>query len=160
MTAGLAQELEAGRELDALIAERLMGWRWFRLQRMRHSCCAKPQPIGEPVRFLANDKPFSLYDDYNPATGDERVDESRMTAVPHYSTDISAAMEVVEKLKADDFWPSMNWKSGIFIDDWNRAAWFVRFRCVRGGTRGDHWHADESLPLAICRAALRALSEG
>ncbi len=73
---------------------------------------------------------------------------------------ISNAMEVVEKLKAGDFWPSMTYKSGPLVTGGTlRPAWLARFRCVRGGTRGDHYAADESLALAICRAALSTLAE-
>lgn len=73
---------------------------------------------------------------------------------------ISDAMEVVEALKANDFWPSMTYKSGPLVaDNILRPAWLARFRCVRGGTRGDHYAADESLPLAICRAALSVVAQ-
>lgn len=137
----MAQDVEAGRELNAMVAERVMGWRVIHYFGALEGDGFNPRGTNY---YIAPD-------------GEKRCDLVGDWKGWHPSTDISAALEVVEKLKADDFWPSMNWKSGVFIDDWNRAVWFVRFRCVRGGTRGDHWHADESLPLAICFAALKVV---
>lgn len=128
-----AQEVEAGRELDAQIAEKVLGLEVVRVE------------LDPAANYIAHAEPG------NPAAG--------WWFVADYSTEIYAAWEVVEKMKADDFWPSMTWKSGVIEGDWSRAVWFVRFRCVRGGTRGDHWAADESLPLAICKAALKVVEQ-
>lgn len=61
--------MKPGRELDALIAEEVMGWRIF-----------PDGPNGEMHTIDANQCECHEYD------------------IPHYSTDIAAAWKVVEKL--------------------------------------------------------------
>lgn len=78
--------------------------------------------------------------------------------IPHYSTDIVAAMPVLEWLMQ---------QGDVFIEWWQDGEWYVCNRDLN--TRHKHpefgWEAmsdkvDEnempSLPLAICRAALKA----
>lgn len=94
--------LPAGRELDALIHDKVMGLEW---------CIEHPE-------------------------------------LQPYSTDISAAWEVVEKLNHHGFLLSfLNTRS-----PGNR--YLVEFR-----DKGDYVAAADTAPLAICRAALKALSE-
>ena len=127
------EEVKAGRELDILMAERVFGM---------NRLMARVDPMnrdGEPQFHWG----YPVGHDF----------------APYYSESANEAMQIVEKLKAEDFWPSMTWKSGVIPSEWDKAVWFVRFRCVRGGTRGDHWDYDESLPLAICKAALKVREE-
>lgn len=67
--------MKPGRELDALIAEKVMGW-----TRLEHSAPDALVPAG--------------------ADPSQRIN---LTFVPRYSTDISSAWEVVEKLGAEGF---------------------------------------------------------
>lgn len=78
-----------------------------------------------------------------------------ITNIPDYPSSTIAALEVIERLKEKDFWFSLVYKSAIFSDDLNKAGWSAQFRCVRGGTRGDHFGVSTRLSLAICRAAIK-----
>lgn len=82
-------------------------------------------------------------------------------SVPHYSTDIAAAFEVVAHMldrQADDFQLRFRSADAVVINgDGDEAFW------------SDHWEASfdapyfvdheeaDSAPLAICRAALQAI---
>lgn len=78
--------------------------------------------------------------------------------MPHYSRDIAAAMQVVEKMHQDDFWWSASYKE-TYVDEIFKAGYSVTFRCVRAGTRGDHTATDLTLSEAICKAAVMAKAE-
>ena len=104
-------KLNAGRELDAEIAEKVMGRKIY----------------------IRNNQP-------------SYKDQFEHTPIPYYSTDIAAAMEVLKKLS-------------------NIKGYLIRlstYKCWAGDSR---WSADftagfavaETAPLAICRAALKAV---
>ena len=69
----MSDEIEAGRELDAQVAEKVMGWRHVR----------------------ETGPPDDLY-------GQEPGRSGTVYIVPHYSTDIGAAWAVVERLRDID----------------------------------------------------------
>lgn len=73
------EEMPAGRELDAFVAEKVMGWKY-----VDHN--------------EAYDLPIS-----GVAFGKGSPDGLSRCPVPYYSTDIAAAWEVVEKLRKDGF---------------------------------------------------------
>jgi hypothetical protein len=113
--------MPAGYKIDILIAEKIMGWKD---KISDHLVRYYETPNGEI--FLKND-------------------------VSHYSTDISAAWQVVEKLKREGY-PNPQLYT-IDEDD----LWHVAIR-----THGDMGYDDteaETAPLAICRAALLAILE-
>ena len=125
-------KLNAGPELDALIAEKVMGWR-----------------RSESSRWIDTNG--------NPTTYQSREGSNcRFEFRP--STDIAAAWEVVEKL-SDRFMASINQahyraKEGVVRD----GRWEVRFSSLDPASRA--FGLSElclSTPLAICRAALRAV---
>lgn len=68
------------------------------------------------------------------------------TPLPHYSTSIEAAWQVVEKMRPD-------WEVQIQNHEWRTAepmdGWTVRIGC--------HIATAPTAPLAICRAALAAV---
>ena len=82
-------KLEAGRELDALIAERVMGC---------HS--AIQEYVGRPEAFCGCDD-----------NAHEQSDSHVYGILARYSTDIAAAWEVLEKLVNDGYCP------GLIYDD-------------------------------------------
>ena len=124
-----AGEQREGRELDALIAEKVMGFVWRR-------------GWGGPWKMLVS--PTDA-EDCPPIQGDEGIAADYARFVPRYSTDLAAAWLVVEKL-TPRFYVCVErvHRSG---DAWN--AWVGRSNV-----------AASSAPLAICRAALAALSLG
>lgn len=113
--------MQAGRDLDALIAEKVMG--------LRVEPCRK---IGEP-RAIANEHGHF-----------ERF-------IPHYSTDIADAWEVVEKLhmQADE--------EGDVILSINVSKERVGYRCEILCFEAAYVHDADTAPLAICLAALAAV---
>jgi len=130
--------MNAGRELDALIAEKVMGWTETR--RERH-------PMHEPGggRIL---KECMLG---NPPDGSSPAPLIRH--IPHYSTDFAAAMSVVEKLLPDFPYPAMV-RLTLEAEDMRVIdAWRVKF-----DINGIVAHCAEELPFAICLAALEAVA--
>lgn len=113
-------ELEAGPELDALVAERVMGWQRFGL----HNQLWDKQPPHRQVMCTA----FEL---------------------PKFSGEIAAAWEVVENLapKFIDF---------ELVNRQNRLA-LTRFVWGHGPKEFFQGNASTA-PLAICRAALKAVN--
>lgn len=71
----MQNELPAGRELDALVATKVMGWSWD--------------------EYSAQDANGSKYHRCQPACS---WDKDRLWFLPHYSTSIEAAWTVVQKL--------------------------------------------------------------
>ncbi len=118
--------LQAGPELDALIAEKVMGWK----PNAKH-----PNLSGDGWWETEN--------------GGEN---GYLAVLPEFSTDIAAAWTVVEKMPRvlGHIYPSFDEESGKFLH-WcavveNSEPW----SSARYGAVG------ETAPLAICRAALRA----
>lgn len=125
---GSLSPTQAGRELDAEVAECVMGW-------TRHP--AKMHPTDNRtingVLYCPPDYPTTVLGGLN--------------CVPYYSTDIAAAMEVVEKMRV--------LKLGVCIDDASLPnPWFVDFD--DGKKRGTA--TAPTLPEAICRAALATIN--
>jgi hypothetical protein len=132
--------LPAGRELDALVAERVMGMVW------RHSDSPpagfrSPRMYDTPWRWL-----IPSDNAYPRATGDEKP---YLENIPHYSTDIAAAFQVVEKLRADDY------QVIVVCEPVGEKR---QFSCeiARLSDRGSDVETGDTAPLAICHAALRA----
>lgn len=131
--------MEAGRELDILIAEKVMGYVWRKSAMTGRRCLYPPYAI-----------PYWMSEQ---ATGSEPlVTDWERINFPRFSTDISDAWRVVEWLRSQYTNVSMGAANG-----WGFSAWDV--------TMDDdylnpvHGNAD-TLPHAICLAALKARSVG
>jgi hypothetical protein len=123
----MSEPMTAGRELDALIAERVMGH------------VLKSPVYATPDYVLEWDGP--------PGNGTSRARE-----LPHYSTEITAAWEVVEKLDAQKHFLEIE-RRGDRRED---GDYFMRWAC---GLWPSYVEAEaETVPLAICRAALKAVA--
>lgn len=123
----MADALPAGRELDALVAEKVMGW--IEVQK---------QPI-------ANALGQHVMDDYvgKPSPGP-------VVMVPRYSTMISEAWKVADKLRATaQFVAVISGKGPQGVQPWickvNREGGFLEERA-------------DTAPHAICLAALKAVA--
>jgi hypothetical protein len=130
-------------EINAAVAASVMGWtQWADLS---EDCPNEPG-----VTYFADwggERGVAVYDP-NDSSGD----------VAYYfnpAEDIADAWQVVARLKQKDFWPTLNYLCGV-MEDTAKPGWFVRFRCVKAGTRGDHWAVDATDTVAICLAALKA----
>jgi hypothetical protein len=134
--------MTAGRELDALIAEKVMGKRIHKVPTETH--------------IWRTD-----LDRYDVTSGDDIcfADEGPMgrEPVPDYSSDIAAAWEVVEKLIADGYMFSVGSETDAlpyFAQCWKTGG----KPCNLGH---DHIHTiqefAQTAPLAICLVALKAV---
>jgi len=122
-------EMKPGRELDALVAEKVMGWK---------DCKVHPDPKFAAAG-LCGLKPNRLP---NPI-------EWGIAPVPHHSTDIKAAWEVVEKLKGKElshltltYWP--------VPDEWSCED-------AQNEDNPKIGAVAKTAPHAICLAALKAV---
>lgn len=124
------------RELDALVAERVMGYRWWST-RLRFST---------DVRRALHHAGFAN-DEWWLSDGTEEMfgDGPSNPFMSNYSTNISAAMEVVERMK------QLGWR--LILVNTQDGPWlarFVGFQRVEG--EADNMDASR----AICLAALQA----
>lgn len=124
--------MEAGRELDALIAEKVMGL-------TRHDESYVTESIGKVLRFVWRD-----------GCGD--CVYSGDMFLPHYSTNIADAWGVVERLVST---PGPNGDHHSVRVDYSGDAVVVI-------DENEDWQVSaiaETAPLAICLAALKAVSQ-
>lgn len=130
----------AGRELDALVAKQVM--ELPDVGRYSRQSMESIEWTHHGWNSDGYDYYYWLDDEYNP-----------LRSVPPYSTDIAAAWQIVEKLKAIDVEFSLyyrEWDGGR--DEAHRwSAWF------REGA--EYQVYAPTAPLAICRAALLAVNE-
>lgn len=113
------EDLKPGRELDALIAEKVMGWKF------------NPGKV-----WIRPGGPAPFEDVYK-------------TQPPEYSTDISAAWEVVKKLK--HLHPQIS-----YCD--TTCQWTLRFNNINKEiSEFSDIDGDSTAPHAICLAALKAV---
>lgn len=130
--------MKPGRGLDALAAEKVMGWVEVRESApgdpLSRLVGHDPQCIGAPVYFFT---------------------------IPAYSTDISAVWEVVEKLKEKNIRLELSPLASGY------SASFVRytpdidpdFNCLWTGI-GNSYSEAETAPHAICLAAIKSCGHG
>jgi hypothetical protein len=105
MVGGLGEHVQAGRDLDALVAEKVIGI-------SRHLIASSMEPGAK----------CAIY------------------SLPHYSTDIAAAMAVITHVMK-------SYRSKVSIETYDGEIWSIK-PC---GT------SSNSLPHAICLAALKAI---
>ena len=131
-------EMPAGPELDALVAEKVMGLEW-----------REWIPYGAPQGWFPKDAPTLNWRDEKDRAYDPPEDKADL---PAYSFDIAAAWEVVEKLDLA-WWPEIgrmtdgSWYCEICrgADEPSKVGWPLRA-------------VASEAPLAICRAALKAVA--
>ena len=157
--------LPAGRELDAIVAERVMGWTVAHYVRIPFTAGFERR-VGYSAQHINY---YETADGQNPA-GRKLSD---LTHGWSPSTDIVAAWEVVaamhDRVSAHSYgppdtrepWPHANYLTLSVVDGLGGAA--ASFCCV---TDDNEWYERaseyggaraESAPLAICRAALSAM---
>lgn len=115
------KELPAGKELDALIAEKVLGWTL--VDDLGYSGLVSGKPDGPLVR------------------------EMDRNHVPHYSSNIAAAGQVIIAVRDDGLWWALNQMGNAWVATLSDPE---RTRFINGKAR--------TAPLAICRAALKALA--
>lgn len=150
----MTTEHDAGRETDALIAERVMGLEIID----RAWPCGNEPECGEYEAALSRETdaligwrttPDVIYKAHEYPTEWEPLYKTQLglwcKPVPHYTTDIAAAWLVVDAMRA------RGWRVMIY-DDMDDRVFIVQF-----GKAGRVSRNAPTAPLAICRAALAAL---
>lgn len=146
-------KMPAGREMDALVAEKVMG----------HAICEHSR-----TKSTAQSSGIAM------CGVRECKGELHYEYLPRYSTDIAAAWEVVEKLQRDDFTVvvsanhSSNYQACMifkgFAASYGPADAFLYLgkteeMSVAFGEKPPVRVAEETVPLSICRAALKVISQ-
>lgn len=126
-------KLEAGRTLDALIAEKVMRWK-----------------RGKLAPLYIEGENWLLPDGSEP-TYCEGARGLLSVIIPNFSTDIAAAWQVVEAMK-DRPGQFTNWL-GFSIETYTTSSETRGYKASIGGYRA----TADTAPLAICLAALRVV---
>lgn len=137
--------MEPGRELDALVAERVMGW----------------------TGIWTNGKSYMAY---HPCEQEMSVGEAERSPIWPYSTDIASAWGVVEKMAARmNNYPvdGFKWSGPLYKPNTHyltsegyplgTVCWYV---LVQNDNIGRHIVCADTSPEAICKAALLATLGG
>ncbi len=141
-------------ELDREVAEKVMGWKPVHLiTGDDHYWLCRPEAYEDmrvPI-VMKDGKQGKCY------LNSERLPNlAYALAVPKFSTDISAAWQVVEKMGISVIASEDGWYAGVTKD--------VIHTCDNAGHEAKevqaHFVLADTAPLAICRAALSALDRG
>jgi hypothetical protein len=138
LTAEAIDAMSAGRGMDALMAGRVMSYEWLDEVRERHF---DPAGFG-PTRWAGWVVPGTK----NPVFDMMWRYETGLQQ-PEYSTDIAAAWQVVEYLKDKQGWFVLQYRQ------WDKD-WYCGFFPPNPPHNTDVIAG--TMPLAICRAALKA----
>lgn len=148
-------DMPAGREMDALIAETAMGWQWgvwdIKTNELYGSHVGF---IPASIRTVRELEP-SLADWQRPATGTEELNSDDYMHVPYYSTDISEAFKIFDKLIELGYCPNL-----VYDDNGHFALSTESVSHIGSKVPFINVVIDESLwcdtvPLAICRATYK-----
>ncbi len=154
--------MEAGRELDALVAEKVFGYtvelRWCE----RNEC-------GGWNEVLSINSSHANICENDPAQYSLRpcflhpIEDGLWYAVPDYSTDIAAAWQVVAHMEEWGYWCEM--RTPVMKREKPNPYWSIVDYCRAEfhphglAEQGDLWAAASTLPIAICQAALKAIED-
>jgi len=147
-------QMEAGPELDALVVEKVMGWRWDE----DWGCLIPPEQTAKPSEMWTDwqkewDAETRSYEVYREPVRENLVSgivysgDSSKIITPRYSTDIAAAWEVALRMIRVPY-------SYEFYLCQQTDGWDVSFQ--HPGDKGGQAHG-ETASLAVCRAALKAV---
>lgn len=133
-------DMPAGREMDALIAEKVIRWEVFYGEYKGYELLDDEIAQGYPPEEEVDGVPFEI---------------------PNYSTDIAAAWEVVEQMRNTPCKDGDHYCFELFATN----KWAAVFKHHLGEMVPEEGFKDfeyfmataETAPLAICRAALKAM---
>ena len=130
----MSHEKDAGRELDAEVAEKVFGYVWRKSRSTGRRCIYAPGVVPEHMVQLA-DGTEPLVEDWQ-----------RHMWMPRYSTEIAAAWTVVEAPVA----------KGFKVNVMNRASGWACHVVANPGQQTERvvYEHHDTAPLAICLAAL------
>lgn len=136
--------MEAGRELDALVAEHALEWKWYE----------------HPTKDFAYFRPQERFA-YGAIANKSREDVEYMDNLPYLSTDMGAAWQVVVAMRAK------GWYFELTDERDDPVEYTARFVQAEEPTATYPWshvtaevaQSASTAPHAICLAALEALGE-
>jgi hypothetical protein len=134
--------LPAGRELDARVLVHVCGWRW-RLYKQVGRCSLVP-----PDFDYTETATHAVFEGW--PSDEERFRDwtfLRYEEMPHPSTSIAAAWDIIEAMHAKGATTNIDHERG-------RNEYIVRFMW---SNLRDAFSIADNAPLAICRAAVRAV---
>lgn len=131
--------MKAGRELDALVAEKAMGLKILKIDKEQAI-----ELLNTPSNIPTSEKVEIIY---NLLHGSAALDDD---ILPKYSTDIAAAWEIVETMNRD------GWRMEIIKTELGGST--VKFIC-NVGARGRFQAESNTTAEAICLAALKTAGE-
>jgi hypothetical protein len=140
--------LVPGREMDALVAEKVMGWtgrktvyQWF--DRKRHE-----YPL---IIFAIGGEGMGSYETFVDGEGNkiQYGNPHKVFFTPNYSTDIAAAWEIIRKLNKKDIY--------LEVKQWFGQELWIRLWTGSGALKSSlNLKSIDAFPEGICKAALLA----
>jgi hypothetical protein len=97
----VSDAMRAGREMDALVAEKVMGATWSESDRVARAACTMRGMLGTPKQTLRLSDRVLCWRSVSGAI--LAPDDGPSDNLPHYSTDIVAAWLVLDKLAGPGF---------------------------------------------------------
>lgn len=140
MTKDEILSIPVGRELDALVAEKVMNIHQEVPTREVSKTLGVFRGVEHPLAMWRDDRGYWFLD-----------------GLPYYSTKIAAAWEVVEELHECGYWLQL--RSPFGTGEANDGYWAGFTPHLMTGWNGwlGNWIQAQTAPIAICRAALLAV---
>lgn len=148
MTREEIEQMPAGRELDRLIAEKVLGLSVYHYDKDHADNCyfMLMDTEGDPVLFTGRHR-----------DAERKTEAAAWGDCPAYSTDIAAAWEVLMEMK-DRRRRYATSRHGFAMSEAlierPEGEWVTVFKCQIGGRENRGY--EDTAPLAICKAALLA----
>lgn len=136
------ENMPAGEELDKLICEKLDGWRWVKNSKNANGWACN----GLCGENCSKEEEFKKWNQDN-----KKFNGWVSPSTPHFSTDIAAAWEVVEKVRELGF-------DAIVVMHQDRIPYCQFVKPIDEDNIEEYLGTAETAPLAICRAALKAVT--
>lgn len=154
LTREAIEKMEAGPEMDALVAERVMGKRFWKEKRGEYTFCVGEQRDGkEPWTSRRG----YTQDQYTQVSATKAVEIGFFgDGIERYSRDMAAAWDVVQKMREGGWLVLMEMSRRELVP-------YTMFRFWKWGAGTlvvSHQSESESTEIAICRAALLATNPG
>lgn len=144
-------ELPPGRELDAMVAEKVLGWRWIKFGAKGDdslTAIVPPAHIYNRPHWQPSNSEAERFYDWDTLSWLDK-NEKHHWGLPHYSTDIAAVQEVKQKMA------EMGWDWFCLIERPGQAT--VTISALNNPALPDVQGVAETAPHAICLAALSAV---
>lgn len=142
--------MKAGRELDALVAEKIRGERLLFVNRAwsTEDWLTTDHPTEQNVMAIITDEKWRAGASY-----------PHHLVIPLYSVSLEAMWLVIDEMYRRGFWCQMRTPFQAGADGDGFWAGFTPHGTTGWNGKPDHWTSAETMPHAICLAALKASGE-